>query len=283
MYFLEDLLTFLENKLEIVNSQLSSSVDGTLLKGQRNGKVMYQWDCRRGGTRTRESVTDNPQMLNELARKEYLRQEEKIIRNDLRLLNMIKDRYVELSPDNILREISGRYKDLPMEFFFYGSGVNNIGVSGSEVKGSGANSCLVTGSEAIGWANEPFQQSTFRPEWKKYVTSRGLRVRSKSELLIAERLYANNIPFRYEAIITIGNKIYAPDFEILKLDGNLAYWEHCGMPNDKAYMRRHKEKMEDYESAGIVPWKNLIVTYEDENAFSLEIIDSEIRNKLLLP
>lgn len=28
MYFLEDLLTFLENKLEIVNSQLSSSVDG---------------------------------------------------------------------------------------------------------------------------------------------------------------------------------------------------------------------------------------------------------------
>ena len=78
MYFLEDLLTFLENKLEIVNSQLSSSVDGTLLKGQRNGKVMYQWDCRRGGTRTRESVTDNPQMLNELARKEYLRQEERL-------------------------------------------------------------------------------------------------------------------------------------------------------------------------------------------------------------
>lgn len=37
-----------------------------------------------------------------------------------------------------------------------------------------------------------------------------------------------------------------------------------------------------YETRGIVPWKNLIVTYDDENGhINLAEIDSIITNKLL--
>lgn len=40
--------------------------------------------------------------------------------------------------------------------------------------------------------------------------------------------------------------------------------------------------MNMYETADIVPWKNLIVTYDNENGtIDLAIIDGEIRNKLL--
>ncbi|MCQ4635662.1 hypothetical protein NE619_02885 [Anaerovorax odorimutans] len=47
-------------------------------------------------------------------------------------------------------------------------------------------------------------------------------------------------------------------------------------------MKRHKWKLAMYEKAGIVPWKNLIVTYDDENGnLDARIIEAEIINKLL--
>ena len=62
----------------------------------------------------------------------------------------------------------------------------------------------------------------------------------------------------------------------------------CPLPNnDKEYIRRHKWKMSMYESIGIVPWKNLIVTYDmmqDNNEvglFDSRIIDTEIVTKLM--
>ena len=256
MVYLMDLLTFLENRLQIVNNELLLPIKGSLLRSQRNGKRMYQRDYIENGRRKRETITEESQILKNLARKEYLRNEEKLLRENLRLLNMIKDKYVEIEPANIISMMRSSYKELPAEYFF-------------------------STEAASVWEKASFEQSTLRQQNRKHVTSRGLKVRSKSEMLIAERLYANNIPFRYEELLRIGVKTYAPDFTIMKKDGNIIYWEHCGMPNDKGYMIRHKEKMEDYESIGIVPWRNLIVTYEEEGTFNLGIIDSEIRNKLI--
>ena len=54
------------------------------------------------------------------------------------------------------------------------------------------------------------------------------------------------------------------------------------MPFDEKYMVRHKWKMEQYASVGIVPWDNLIVTYNDiYGNLDMRIIESEIVNKLL--
>lgn len=47
-------------------------------------------------------------------------------------------------------------------------------------------------------------------------------------------------------------------------DGSLLSWEHCGLVGDPSYMFKHKRKLEQYEEYGIVPWRNLIVTYDDE-------------------
>ncbi len=64
-------------------------------------------------------------------------------------------------------------------------------------------------------------------------------------------------------------------------DGRTVYWEHCGLPGNQEYMKRHKRKLESYEEVGIVPWENLIVTYDDENGIlNLAIVESEIANKI---
>ncbi len=85
-----------------------------------------------------------------------------------------------------------------------------------------------------------------------------------------------------EQVLHIGTKSFAPDFTIRRSDGTLFYWEHCGMTGSETYMQRHKVKLSMYESIGIVPWKNLIVTYDDpQGCVRLSVIESEIRNKLL--
>ena len=129
--------------------------------------------------------------------------------------------------------------------------------------------------------NETFIQSTYKPEEKDQTTARGLKVRSKSEVIISEKLDIYDVPYRYEEIIYIGGRRYAPDFTILTPNG-LIYWEHCGRTHDPEYMRKHKWRIAAYESVGIVPWKNLIVTYDDEDGgIDSRIIESEIINKLL--
>lgn len=86
----------------------------------------------------------------------------------------------------------------------------------------------------------------------------------------------------YVQVITINGYDLVPDFALLSIRNEIFYWEHCGLTGNKEYMRHHKWKLEQYETAGIVPWKNLIITYDDEQGnIDLRIIESEIRNKLL--
>ena len=115
------------------------------------------------------------------------------------------------------------------------------------------------------------------------MTSRGLMVRSRIEAIIAEQLYAHQVPFHYEEVLLAAKQRLAPDFTIKRRrDGKIFYWEHCGMLQNAAYKSRYKWKMDIYETLNIVPWDNLIVTYEDgQNNIDMRIIESEIVNKLL--
>ena len=50
---------------------------------------------------------------------------------------------------------------------------------------------------------------------------------------------------------------------------------------DRKYMERHKRKLEIYERADIVPWKNLIVTYDDQYGnINMNVVESEIKCKI---
>lgn len=87
------------------------------------------------------------------------------------------------------------------------------------------------------------------PEKKVHVTSLGEKMRSKNEVLHAEVMYRNHIPFRYEPVIHIGTITLILDFAAMRIrDAKFFYAEHCGMPHNKEYMARHKRKMELYES-----------------------------------
>ena len=104
------------------------------------------------------------------------------------------------------------------------------------------------------------------PEQLTHQTGFGYAVRSKSELLIDYALHVNNIPFRYECPLELGNNTIYPDFTIMhQKSGELIYWEHFGMMEDPVYSNYAFSKLNLYVANDIVPNINLITTYETKD------------------
>ncbi len=84
-------------------------------------------------------------------------------------------------------------------------------------------------------------------------TSRGEMVRSKSEVIIADRLSTLNVEYLYEKPLTINGATKYPDFTIEDVEtGRTFYWEHCGMLYVPSYRKRWEEKLEWYKNNGIL-------------------------------
>lgn len=113
------------------------------------------------------------------------------------------------------------------------------------------------------WRKTAFACKKKLPEDVLYETSFGLKVRSKSEVMIAEMLKNSRIPFRYEMQIDLaGYKVY-PDFYCLNVRTRQEFiWEHFGMMDNEEYARNAIEKMNTYDSAGYKLGKNFIATFE---------------------
>jgi AAA domain/UvrD-like helicase C-terminal domain len=96
--------------------------------------------------------------------------------------------------------------------------------------------------------------SVFLQEGLIYRTSRGLAVRSKSELLIAEALINAGIPFEYEKPLSLGGGVRYPDFTIDdEISGRVVYWEHLGMLERDDYRLSWESKLAWYRSHGVLP------------------------------
>jgi len=112
-------------------------------------------------------------------------------------------------------------------------------------------------------------------------------VRSKSEVLIADRLFVAGIPFRYEQSLRLKNKLnmyhYYPDFTILnKRTGVIFFWEHLGMVGDRDYCIENLQKLDVYAQFNIIQGKNLIVSYEcDGKPLSTTFVNRMINEFLI--
>ena len=125
----------------------------------------------------------------------------------------------------------------------------------------------------VSWTGRPFASDA------PYIcTARGERVRSNSEVIIADTLFRYNIPYRYEFPITLkritpddirrdfGSSITLyPDFLCLNTRTRSEfYWEHFGLMDDPAYSKNAAGKLRLYTENGILAGRNLIITMETQ-------------------
>lgn len=117
-------------------------------------------------------------------------------------------------------------------------------------------------------------------EEQKIVTERGESVRSKSEKIIADKLYMLGIPYRYEYPLVLGcNLTVYPDFTILKMpERKEVYFEHFGMLDDEEYFDKMLVKLNTYEKNGIYLGVNLFVSYETSRSpLNIKALNSQLR------
>jgi exodeoxyribonuclease V alpha subunit len=111
---------------------------------------------------------------------------------------------------------------------------------------------------------QPGKIAAYRPENLIQVSARGELMRSKSEVIVANRLHDADIDYAYEKeLIPPGGDerdMRLPDFTI-NIAGAELYWEHCGKVDDEAYMDRwNNTRLPWYKKHGFAD--RLIVTYD---------------------
>lgn len=114
------------------------------------------------------------------------------------------------------------------------------------------------------WRNVSYKGKEIDESVPEIYTAKGERVRSKSEVIIADILGSEGIPYRYECPVYIkGIGRFYPDFTVLNVKKRKEiYWEHLGMMDDATYVESAIQKIAIYEQNGIFPGDNLILTYE---------------------
>jgi len=114
------------------------------------------------------------------------------------------------------------------------------------------------------WRSQEFTPRPFSEPDPNYYSQRGERVRSKSEMILADRLNTLGIPYRYEAPLYLkGYGTIHPDFTILDVvHRQEIYLEHFGLLDDSDYLEKALKKIRTYERNGFMPGDRLLITGE---------------------
>lgn len=133
------------------------------------------------------------------------------------------------------------------------------------------------------WVNAPYEKNPYKEENLKQPLENGQIVRSKSEVMISMILDKYHIPYRTECKLQVGNKICYPDFTVRHPQtGEYYYFEHLGLIEKYGYLENNIEKLHNYIMHGIIPMKNLIVTFETtEHPLTLEMVEWLVKSIIL--
>ena len=116
------------------------------------------------------------------------------------------------------------------------------------------------------WQEETYEGKGFPIGYPEYYTDKGERVRSKSEIIIANILNKYGVPYKYEHPLYLKEYLTMyPDFTVLNVcTRKEIYFEHFGMMDDPQYAEIAINKIETYAKNGIFIGDNLIATFESK-------------------
>jgi hypothetical protein len=116
------------------------------------------------------------------------------------------------------------------------------------------------------WLNQDYDFDHPREGIEDFGTLNGEKVRSKSEIIIANLLKHHNVPYIYEKsfddVMPAKYRDF-PDFTCLnRRTGKTYYWEHCGKFDDPKYAENLMLRIQRFASYGVYLGSELIVTME---------------------
>ena len=243
----------LSRSIRDIEKKISLLPEGRINVKSHSNRSYYYLD----GTDSGENYLgpDDIELIESLVQKDYLKRVLKEAKRELKAI----ERMLKIYPETLVEDV---FDLLP---------------EGRKVHAKPVNICDDEFAEK--WMETPYRRKAFGRDAPEFYTIKGERVRSKSEVIIADRLMANGIPYRYECPLKLGKKIIHPDFTILRMsDRKILYHEHCGKIGDPQYAEDMLVRARDYNRAGILFGDRLFYTFESETVpLDVKNLDDIIR------
>lgn len=182
----------------------------------------------------------NKVLAEKLAIKKYYEYQLKELSQELTLIEKYLDKHhkIKIKSEDLLKE-SSYYKEL--------------------LKAN----LLTSDEKLLQWSKQSYIPNPNHTENLIHQCLAGHKVRSKSEVIIANSLFLHKIPYRYEAGINLESSMIFPDFTICHPKTlQIIYWEHFGLMDNSTYRDNVYHKLGIYGRHNIIPTINLITTYE---------------------
>ena len=252
---LEKRLAELQNLLFTKKKSYEKAPKGRIRISQNGGHPEYYLVTERGSLRGKYLPHSQKTLARQLAQKDY----------DARLIKLLQKEISALQ--NYMKQTSN------------GRAIPELNDSLCPARRSLITPAILTNEQyAARWQDISWTGRPFASDAPYICTARGERVRSKSEVIIADTLFRHNIPYRYEFPITLkrinpddirrdfGSSITLyPDFLCLNTRTRTEfYWEHFGLMDDPAYSNNAAGKLRLYTENGILAGRNLIITMETQ-------------------
>ena len=246
-----------KNKLQETRQQLRKTERAELKKQNRilppemeQGRLVteskknkhYYYVIKPDGKRSYLKKKTDYQVISRLAQKEYNGKLLNWLDQQIKRLEMLERKCPDVDVMQVYNSLNSARKDV----------VSPIVLSDEEY--------------ARQWEEKSYLKNDYAlPEnYEEILTKKGERVRSKSEKIIADMLYDNHVPYRYEpeCVLNNGRSVY-PDFIALnKRTRKEILWEHLGMLDDAVYFDHNITKLRNYELNGYLIGDNLILSFE---------------------
>ena len=241
-----DLIT---RTIENIEKKLKVLPEGWINVRHQNGTAYYYH--AKANFKERFLTKKDQELINQLLQKRYLKDVLKAAKNELAALSKMLNLYPADLPEEM-------FEKLPEELR---TGVEPV-ILGNE-------------QDAREWMEEPYVGKPFKDDAPVYKTIKGERVRSKSEVMIADRLFFRGVPYKYECPIMIDGRVIHPDFSMKRMsDNKIIYHEHCGKMDDPEYYSDLVERLNLYNLAGIMQGDRLTLSFEtSDKPLDIRVID----------
>ncbi|MCR5249375.1 MAG: hypothetical protein K6E50_02070 [Lachnospiraceae bacterium] len=237
-------IIFLEKSMERITAEMEmlkkEFPEGGRLRAVKHGKG-YQFFLRRSGERANGEYIKKKDIRKAemLAQIEYDEKLVAVLQQAIEAFSKCKDSGIDDFSEEVLQRVAPGKRRL----------VDTIFVS---------DQCYLKN-----WMAQEYTGMGFREGSSEFYTRRGLRVRSKSEVIIADMLDELDVPFLFEKPLCLKNGTVYPDFTLLNLrERKELYWEHFGMMDDREYRDDALMKMREYEADGLFQYDSVIWTFE---------------------
>ena len=230
----------LRDIIRVKEKELSKAPEGVVNVAKAGNRVQFYYKKDAGDSQRKYLKNGEKRLVERLCQKDYDQKVLIVAKNELHQLEKLKTVYPKATFEEIYEKLS-------------------------EVRKQYTQPLELSDAEFVErWKQMEFQGKEFRDNTPEFYTDNGERVRSKSEILIANALKKLGVPYRYEAQIHLnGYGMIHPDFTVLNVRlRKEMYWEHLGMVDNASYLEEAFHRIDMYEKNGIFPGDKLILSHE---------------------